>query len=169
MRRGTPIPSAGLRSHAPVWRTGGAGPTVSLEMIGAISADSASYSTSVYASARTGKTECQSCKERRYVDGSNDPGVSFKSPQYVAPTASAAAVSSHEREHVNREQAKAKDEGKKVLSQTVQIKTAVCPECGRTYVAGGTTTAVTASKSSSSSSPASSSSSSHAHRLDTYA
>lgn len=131
-------------------------------------------------SAKTGKTECQTCKERTYVDGSDDPGVSFKSPQHVAPAASAAAVASHEREHVNREQAKAEDEGRRVISQTVQIKTAVCPECGRTYVAGGTTTTVTASQASapaaaakSTSAPSagapSSGASSHGHHLDALA
>jgi len=30
-----------------------------------------------------------------------------------------------------------------VVSQTVQINTAVCPECGRRYVSGGKTTTVT--------------------------
>ncbi len=34
-------------------------------------------------------------------------------------------------------------EGKDVVFQSVQIKTAICPECGRVYVSGGKTTTVT--------------------------
>ena len=34
-------------------------------------------------------------------------------------------------------------EGKEVVFQSVQIKTAICPECGRVYVSGGKTTTVT--------------------------
>ena len=30
--------------------------------------------------------ECQTCKERKYQDGSDDPGVSFKTPTSVAPS-----------------------------------------------------------------------------------
>ncbi len=46
-------------------------------------------------------------------------------------------------EHVRRESIKAEQAGKKVVSQTVQIKTATCEECGRIYVAGGLTRTVT--------------------------
>jgi hypothetical protein len=35
---------------------------------------------------------------------------------------------------------KAKEAGGKVLNASVAIHTAICPECGRTYVSGGTTT-----------------------------
>ena len=55
--------------------------------------------------------------------------------------------SAHENQHVQHEQAKAMREGREVVFQSVQIKTGICPECGRAYVAGGTTTTVTASKS----------------------
>ena len=55
-----------------------------------------------------------------------------------------AAVRGHEQQHVSREQAKAEREGRKVISQSVSIHTAVCPECGRVYVSGGTTRTVTA-------------------------
>ncbi len=34
-------------------------------------------------------------------------------------------------------------EGKDVVFQSVKIKTAICPECGRVYVSGGKTTTVT--------------------------
>lgn len=42
-------------------------------------------------------------------------------------------------EHVRRERMKADNEGKKIVSQTVQIKTDICEECGKIYVAGGLT------------------------------
>lgn len=88
--------------------------------------------------------ECQTCKERKYQDGSDDPGVSFKTPTGVAPERAATAVRSHEMEHVSREQSKAKREGRKVVSQSVTIHTGICPECGKVYVSGGTTRTTTA-------------------------
>lgn len=87
--------------------------------------------------------ECQTCKERKYQDGSNDPGVSFKTPTNVAPEQAAAAVRGHEQEHVVREQAKAQREGREVVSQSVTYHTAICPECGKAYVSGGTTRTAT--------------------------
>lgn len=98
---------------------------------------------------KTGKVECQTCRERTYQDGSNDPSVSFKTPVHVSPENSAATVQSHEQEHVVNEQASARNEGRKVVSQSVRIFTAVCPECGKSYVSGGetqTTTATAAKK-----------------------
>ena len=62
----------------------------------------------------TGRKECETCKNRRYVDGS-DENVSFKSAAKIAPGAADARVRGHEQEH------------------------AICPECGRQYVAGGET------------------------------
>ena len=44
--------------------------------------------------------ECQTCKNRRYQDGSNDPSVSFKMPTKLSPERAAFAVRSHEMEHV---------------------------------------------------------------------
>ena len=87
--------------------------------------------------------ECQTCKERKYQDGSDDPGVSFKTPTSVAPEQAAGAVRGHENEHVVREQAKARREDRKVVSQSVTYHTAICPECGTAYVSGGTTRTVT--------------------------
>lgn len=92
-----------------------------------------------------GKAECETCKNRTYQDGSNDPGVSFKAPGHIDPESSGAAVRAHEQEHVANEQAKARVEGKRVISQSVRIFTSVCPECGRAYVSGGVTRTVTAS------------------------
>ncbi len=88
--------------------------------------------------------ECQTCKNRRYQDGSDDPGVSFKTPGKIDPDVAAATVRGHEQEHVTRNQAKAEREGRKVVSQTVILHTSICPECGRVYVSGGTTKTVTA-------------------------
>ena len=87
--------------------------------------------------------QCETCKNRRYQDGSNDPGVSFKSPQHIDPANSASVVGGHEMEHVAHEQARAKQEGGKVLRQTVRLHGAYCSECGRYYVAGGVTETVT--------------------------
>lgn len=90
--------------------------------------------------------ECETCKNRKYQDESDDPGVSFKSASKIAPGAVGAAVRGHEQEHVVRERAKAEREGREVVSQSVVIKTAICPECGESYVAGGETTTVTRAK-----------------------
>lgn len=85
------------------------------------------------------KTECQTCKERKYQDGS-DEMVSFKSAAHISPEASAARVRAHEQEHVSNAYKKATQGEGKVLQASVRLKTAICPECGRSYVAGGTTT-----------------------------
>lgn len=86
-----------------------------------------------------GKAECQTCKNRKYVDGS-DEMVSFKSPSKIRPEQAAGKVRAHEQEHVANAFSKAATGNGKVLQASVQLKTAICPECGRSYVAGGTTT-----------------------------
>ncbi len=90
--------------------------------------------------------ECETCKNRKYQDESDDPGVSFKSAAKIGKGGAEAAVRGHEYEHVNRNQAKADREGKDVVYQSVVIKHGICPECGDTYVAGGETTTVTRDK-----------------------
>ena len=60
----------------------------------------------------------------------------------------AAVVRGHEQEHVVREQAKAEREDRKVVSQSVTLHNSICPECGRTYVSGGTTRTTTKADSS---------------------
>lgn len=95
----------------------------------------------------SGEAECKICKERKYQDGSDDPGVSFKSPTHIAPDQSASAVRGHELEHVVRERAKAQSEGRRVISQSVTMQTGICPECGRVYTAGGVTRTTTAADS----------------------
>lgn len=82
--------------------------------------------------------ECQTCKERKYQDGS-DENVSFKAAAHISPEAAGAAVRAHEGEHVSNAYKKAAEDGGKVINASVMIHTAICPECGRTYVSGGTT------------------------------
>ena len=93
----------------------------------------------VRAEKRAGIEECETCKNRKYQDGS-DENVSFKAAAHVSPQAAGAAVRAHEQEHVSNAYDKAKQEDGKVIQASVSIKTAVCPECGRTYVSGGETT-----------------------------
>lgn len=88
------------------------------------------------------KGECQTCKKRKYIDGSNEGNVSFKAPGHIAPEASASIVMAHEKEHVANAIKKGNEPGNELVSATVSLKTAICPECGRSYVAGGTTRTV---------------------------
>lgn len=94
----------------------------------------------VDSSSKVKSAECQTCKNRKYVDGSNEPNVSFKTPGKIRPEESYAKVSSHEREHVANAIAKGSKPGAKLISASVALKIEVCPECGTSYVAGGTTT-----------------------------
>ena len=87
--------------------------------------------------------ECETCRKRRYQDDSDDSMVSFQTPTTMSPNAARSRVMSHELEHVRREGIKARQEGKQIVSQTVQIKTDTCEECGRIYVSGGLTRTVT--------------------------
>jgi len=87
---------------------------------------------------RSGAVECSTCASRKYKDGS-DENVSFKAAAHVSPQASGAAVRAHEQEHVNNAYDKAAKDNGKVLRASVSIKTAICPECGKVYTAGGTT------------------------------
>ena len=96
-------------------------------------------STIKEAGRKSSPAECETCKERKYVDGS-DEMVSFKAPSHISPEASAAKVRGHEQEHVSNAYKKASQADAKVLQASVSLKTAICPECGRSYVAGGLTT-----------------------------
>jgi hypothetical protein len=87
---------------------------------------------------KSSPAECQTCRERKYIDGS-DENVSFKSAAHISPDAAGAAVRGHEGEHVSNAYTKAAQDGGEVVNASVSIHTAVCPECGRTYVSGGTT------------------------------
>lgn len=88
---------------------------------------------------KSSPAECETCKNRKYQDGS-DEMVSFKTAQHISPQAAASRVRGHEQEHVSNAYKDAAQKGGKVLQASVAIKTAVCPECGRSYVSGGTTT-----------------------------
>lgn len=88
-----------------------------------------------------GKGECQTCKERKYQDGSNE-NVSFKSPTHIAPESAGSMVRAHEGEHVSNAYSKAAQKNGEVVRVSVALHTAICPECGRSYVAGGTTSSM---------------------------
>lgn len=88
---------------------------------------------------RVEKGECQTCKNRKYVDGSNEADVSFKTPAHISPNNAPAAVMGHEREHMSNAIAEGNEENKELLSASISLKTSVCPECGRVYVSGGVT------------------------------
>ncbi len=92
---------------------------------------------------RLDEVECQTCANRRYQDGSDDPSVSMQSPTKVDAKAAASTVRKHEYEHVNNEQADAEQEGREVVSQSVRLHTDICPECGKVYVSGGETRTTT--------------------------
>lgn len=84
---------------------------------------------------KSSPAECETCKNRKYQDGSNEM-VSFKSAAHISPQASASRVRAHEQEHVTNAYNKAAQNNGKVLSATVSLRTAVCPECGTVYTAG---------------------------------
>ncbi|MCR5468181.1 MAG: hypothetical protein K6F37_04395 [Lachnospiraceae bacterium] len=107
---------------------GGASPTDDVKGIGNTNNEAASGVAG----------ECQTCKNRKYQDGS-DENVSFKSAAHISPSASAATVMGHEKEHVANAYTKAAQNNGKVISAGVTLHMARCPECGRTYVSGGVT------------------------------
>lgn len=86
---------------------------------------------------------CHTCENRKYVDRSDDGGVSYQAPTKISPSVVAAKVMAHEREHVYHERADAKREGADVVHQTVSLKYGSCPDCGNIYVAGGVTRTMT--------------------------
>ncbi len=134
------LPEIGVQAAA---STGAVGPAAN----GGPQADSTARARAEAKAAEIQRQQgCQTCKQRTYQDGSNDPGVSFKSPQSINPDMAASVVLGHEMEHVTREQAKAQAEDAEVVSQSVRLHTAICPECGRSYVSGGVTETVTAKR-----------------------
>lgn len=95
-------------------------------------------STKKQAGRESSPAECKTCSERKYQDGS-DEDVSYKAPAHIDPNAAASRVRSHEQEHVSNAYKKAAEDNGKVVSCNVSLRTSICPECGRTYVSGGTT------------------------------
>ena len=107
---------------------------------GAISAPGKEQdSAGVTAMKKAGAVECETCASRKYQDGSNEGDVSFKAPGHIDPGASAAVVMSHEQEHVANAYEKAEKGNGQVIRASVRLETAVCPECGRSYISGGVT------------------------------
>ena len=90
---------------------------------------------------RKNPEECQTCKNRKYQDGSNEM-VSFKTPGKISAEESYAKVMAHEQEHVSNAISEGSKPGKQLLSATVTLRMSVCPECGRSYISGGTTNTV---------------------------
>lgn len=87
---------------------------------------------------KSSPAECDTCKNRKYQDGS-DEMVSFKAAAHISPSASASVVRAHEQEHVSNAYKDAAQNNGKVLRASVSLQRAICPECGRSYIAGGTT------------------------------
>lgn len=88
---------------------------------------------------KSSPAECETCKNRKYQDGS-DEMVSFKAAGHIDPGNAAAVVMSHEQEHVSNAYQKADANNGEVIRASVRLKTDVCPECGRTFISGGETT-----------------------------
>lgn len=95
-------------------------------------------STMPLAGRKSSPAECETCKNRKYQDGS-DEMVSFKSASHISPEASAGRVRAHEQEHVSNAFTKAAQKNGKVVSANVTLQREICPECGRSYVSGGQT------------------------------
>ncbi len=95
---------------------------------------------------KSSPANCETCKNRRYVDGSDESDVSFKTPGHISPGQSASKVMAHEQQHVANAYQKEADGMHKVISANVSLKHAVCPECGTSYVAGGLTRTLVSSK-----------------------
>ena len=87
---------------------------------------------------KSSPAECETCANRKYQDGS-DEMVSFKSAAHISPESSASRVRAHEQEHVANAYNKAEQKNGQVVSANVSLHTSICPECGRSYVSGGTT------------------------------
>lgn len=108
-------------------------PTANVSYVTPVNTDN-----TVSSSGKVQPVECQTCKNRKYQDAS-DEMVSFKTPGNISPEESYAKVMAHEQEHVTNAIAEGNEKNKDLVSATVSLKIATCPECGRTYIAGGTT------------------------------
>ena len=82
-------------------------------------------------------TGCTTCENRAYVDQSGDGSVSFQTPTNIGPESAAALVAAHEAEHISNQREDAESDGREVVSESVRMHTAICPECKRVYVSGG--------------------------------
>ena len=50
---------------------------------------------------RSSPSDCETCKERKYQDGSDENNVSFKTAAHISPESAASKVRAHENEHVS--------------------------------------------------------------------
>ncbi|MGN0242182.1 MAG: hypothetical protein ACI4CS_10885, partial [Candidatus Weimeria sp.] len=50
---------------------------------------------------KSSPAECETCRNRKYQDGSDEANVSFKAAAHVSPQAAGAAVRAHEGMHVS--------------------------------------------------------------------
>ena len=85
--------------------------------------------------------ECSTCAARVYV--CSDGSVSRPTPGQAA-----AYVAAHERAHLNDHRTEAFLEGDRVVSQSISVFSATCPECGVIYVSGGEARSLIASETS---------------------
>ncbi len=95
--------------------------------------------TTVKAGRKSSPATCETCRNRKYQDGSNENDVSFKSPSHITPGSEYSKVRSHESEHVANAYEKASKNNGKVLQASVTLNTSICPECGRSFISGGKT------------------------------
>ena len=116
-------------------RPDGAEPDVSAQS----GPEGAGQSDRVKGGYKSSPADCQTCKERKYQDGSNEADVSFKAPGHISPESSASTVMAHEKQHVSNAYQKAAEKQGQVVACRVSLQTAICPECGTAYVSGGTT------------------------------
>ena len=132
--------SSGIGTYANAYAGGytAAGSAAAAEADGPKAILNPGQSTKANPGKRVSPAECETCKNRKYQDGS-DEMVSFKSAQHISPQAAMSRVRGHEQEHVSNAYKDAAQNNGKVLQASVSIQTSVCPECGRTYVSGGLT------------------------------
>lgn len=129
----------GYTSVGAAGQTGMANAQHSGRVDGGSARKSANPDDQIKAGHKSSPSECKTCKSRKYQDGSNETDVSFKAPGHISPQASAGTVRAHEQQHVSNAYQKAAKGDGKVVSATVSLHTAICPECGTAYVAGGET------------------------------
>jgi transposase-like protein len=90
---------------------------------------------------RNGQAECPTCASRTFKDQSSDGGVSFQAAQSIPMATAGVTVAAHEGEHVSANAAQPGEET--VTDSSVTLQHGKCPDCGRTYVAGGVTKTTT--------------------------
>ena len=53
---------------------------------------------------RSGQMECETCKNRKYKDGSDEANVSYKGATHIDPSGAASKVMAHEQEKLSMPQ-----------------------------------------------------------------